>query len=401
MTYSIIMSGGYGTRFWPMSRKNMPKQCLSIFSDKPLVQEIVDVYSKFGSKIYMATGDHLHGHFNKILKDVEYALEPEARNTAACIGLAIAKIINDGGDKEDVVIIGTADHIFRDPDLYIEHLKFAEELARQGYIVQLGIKPTRIETGFGYIELGDQFSIKDDIEAYRIRSFKEKPDHSTARRYIESGNFLWNSGIFISKISVMLEEMQTYMPGLYAGINAIIASGYDEKVIKKIFADLEKISIDYGIIEKTRRNIMIKGNFPWDDIGDWGALERAFPKDGDKNIIHVPKIDDFEGDAKNCIIFSSRRKIHAEMVEGLIIVDTEDATLICDKEKAQDVKKVLDKLNESGLSKYTVDIVKNYSPETIVVDSNDCDVESDGVLALVGVVNLEIRRTKDELIVKG
>jgi len=374
----------------------MPKQCLSLFTSTPIIQEVVNVYNQIVplEQMYIATGEHLHSHFKKILQKVKYVIEPTAKNTAACIGLSLAEIKKEVDD--DVVIIATADHIFRDPQSYKKHLEIAVQLAEQGNIVQLGITPSRIETGFGYIELGEKLHDVDTIETYKVASFKEKPDFNVAKKYVDSGRFLWNSGIFISKISVLMGEFQRFLPNLHSGLQRIMQEKYDSKIIVEVFDSLESISIDYGIIEKTRKTVMIKGTFPWDDIGDWASLERVFPRDEHKNIV----LGSHSGTAKNCIIYGERRNIITDTTEELIIVDTEDATLVCDKDRAQDVKKIVDLLINADLKAYTEDLVKKYSHHNISIDTENCSVESDGVVALIGVTNIDLVRTKDSLIIK-
>jgi len=400
MVYCIIMAGGSGSRFWPKSRKNIPKQCLSIFTEKSIFEETIELYSNLVDRkeFYIATGNHLYNHLKKIVPDVNYVLEPMAKNTAACIGLAAVSILKKSR-PDDIIIIDTSDHIYRDPENYFKHVEVGIKAAEQGNIVQFGIKPTRIEIGFGYIEIGEEVIVEDEVHVHNVVSFKEKPNFKVAKEYVNSGRFLWNSGIFISRIDVLLDEFKIFMPELYDGLMKIKESGFDKKIITEVFESLESVPIDVGVIEKTSKNLVIIGEFPWDDIGDWSAIDRAMPRDINKNVIK--SASGFEGVAKNCIIFSDIRKVICEFVEELIIVDTEDATLICDKSRAQDVKKVVDLLMNADLAEYTIDFVKDHTSNNIVIDSDNCEVKSDGLTALIGVNNLDIKRNKKELIIKG
>jgi mannose-1-phosphate guanylyltransferase len=263
-------------------------------------------------------------------------------------------------------------------------------------LVLIGITPTYPHTGLGYIHMGNVFD--DGIpDSYTVAGFKEKPEYRKAKEFVESGNYLWNSGIFISKCSVMLDEIRKYMPNLYNGLMQIQENNFDPEATRNIFENLESISIDYGVMEKSQNKIVLKADIAWDDIGDFGALERHFDKDEKKNVV----IGKFEGNAANCIILSQGRKIVANNVEDLVIVDTKDATLICLKENVQNIKKIIELIKEADLAEYLEDYVENPSKHIISFESAECDIETDGLIALIGVGDLEIKRTENELVIEG
>lgn len=342
------MAGGSGTRFWPLSRKEKPKQCLSIFSEKSMIQETIDRLRSLSDDINIITVKSMAKPIKELVPDVKYIIEPLPKNTAPAVGLAAIYT-----DPDAIVVIETADHVYKNVDDYINHLKKAIVWAERDYIVQIGIKPTYPETGYGYIQQG---MLLDDseIKVYKIESFREKPNKVTAEKYLRSGNFLWNSGMYIFRASVMLGEMERYMPKLYAGLMKIKQSGFDEKVIYDVFNTLpeeESTSIDFGITERTSRNLMVRGEFYWDDIGDFNAFERFFDKDKNKNVVRT---DYVSIDSRNNIIISDdgKKLVTTVGINNKIIVNTKDGVFICPKDKAQGVKKIVTLLKEKGLDKY-------------------------------------------------
>jgi mannose-1-phosphate guanylyltransferase len=394
MIHVVIMAGGSGTRFWPKSRKNIPKQCIKITSEKPMIVETVERLEALAPKsnIYIATGSHLEKPIRKILPDVNYVIEPCARNTAACIGLSAAAIAKK--DKDAVMVIETTDHVYSDVDAYIENLKAGVEMAKENKIVLIGIKPTFPHTGLGYIHQGNL--VKDDeIKIYEIVEFKEKPDLKTAKEFLESGDYLWNSGIFISRVDVMLEAIKTYMPELYSSLMKIQESDFNEDILKQEFEALENISIDYGVMEKANNTVVIRGEFPWDDVGDWKAMERVHGKDENGNII----IGEHKGDAKNCIIIGDGKPIETGEIENLIIVDTKDCLLVCSKDRCQEVKKIVEILEKDPyLAKYTEDIQNNFEFHKLSVDCENLEVKSDGIVATIDVDNIHVEKNSIILI---
>jgi len=348
MNHAVIMAGGYGERFWPLSRKSRPKQCVAIHSDKPMIQETVDrLTDLFGSEIYISTGQEMADAVKKINSEMKFIVEPMARNTAACIGLSAVKLLSI--DEDAVMFLETADHIYDDVKKYLGNIQIAlDEAKKNDKIILIGIKPTHAHTGLGYIEMGDNIS----GNFYDVNCFKEKPDLKTAEEYVESGKYLWNSGMFIAKCSVMLDEIKKNMPEHYEALIKIKESGFDEKVLLEEFSKMEKISIDYGVMEKSTETSVLNADMHWDDIGDLAAYERFVEKNDDGNFC-VPGSECVSEDSSGNIIVSSKDKMVSLVgVKDLIVAVTDDAVLVCDKNKAQDVKKIVAKLKESNNKKY-------------------------------------------------
>jgi mannose-1-phosphate guanylyltransferase len=390
MTYIVIMAGGSGTRFWPKSRKNIPKQCISITSEKPMIQETVERLERLTERknIYIATGSNLEKPIKKILPDINFVIEPCAKNTAACIGLSAIAIAKK--DPEAVMVIETADHTYSDVDSYIANLSEGVEMAKENKIVLIGIKPTFPHTGYGYIHQGELIK-ENEIKIYEIAEFKEKPDLKTAKEFLENGNYLWNSGIFISKVNIMLNAIQRYMPNLYRSLINISNSNFNQEVLEKEFNNLESISIDYGVMERATNTVVLRGEFPWDDVGDWKAMERIYPKDEKGNIV----LADHRGDARNCIIIGNGKPIETGDIEDLIIIDTKDCLLVCDKDRCQEVKKIIEILeNDPKLKKYAEDIQNEAEFHQISLSCEDLEVQGKGVIATIGVDNLYIEKNE-------
>jgi mannose-1-phosphate guanylyltransferase len=344
--------------------------------------------------IYVSTGKHLASILKNLLPDVKFAIEPMAKNTAACIGLSAIKVMED--DPDAIMFIETTDHIYKDEDLYIKHIKAAEKMAEQDNIVLIGIKPTHPHTGFGYIHQGELLKTIDGVYIYQLKEFKEKPNLITAKRFLESGDYLWNSGMFIAKVSVMLETMKKHMPELYEALMKIKQSCFSEKVLREEFEKLESISIDYGIMEKAENTVVVRGEMHWDDIGDWDAMERVHRKDTNGNVINAL----FEGSASNCIIFGdTNRTIKAENIDNIIIVDTKDSLLVCKKKESQKAKDAVQKIIGKNPALFR-DYTNNPQKLWININSNNCTVKGDYVIATIDVENLSIEKKEDEIIIK-
>ena len=394
--FGVIMAGGSGTRFWPYSRKNRPKQLLKIFSDVPMIQETVERLAPLipQEKIYISTNQHLAQLMQEQLKDVQYVIEPVARNTAACIGLSAITIMEENPDA--IMFIETADHVYKDESAYLDTVRKAVIAARKDKIVLIGIEPTNPHTDLGYIKAGEAFS--DDVPStHLIESFKEKPDLKTAKKFLEERGYFWNSGMFISKCSVMLEEIRLYLPQLYEGLQQIRQSGFDSEITKEVFEQFENTSIDYGVMEKSRNTVVVTTDMAWDDVGDFSALERSLPKDDRNNV----SIGNYEGNAKGCILLSQTRKIVVNHVHDIVVADTPDVTLICTKQDIQKIKRAIEKVQEADLGAYFEDYVKKPSKNIISHHADTCEVETDGLMVLIGVENLEIHRNNTTLNIEG
>ncbi len=362
--FAIIMAGGSGTRFWPASRQHLPKQFLNITSDKSMLEETVNRILPViqEDNIYTVVGN-LHAKLtNKILGETKshVIVEPVGRNTAPCIGLAA--LYARRRDENAPMFVLPADHFIANQSEFIETLKSASEVSKQGAIVTLGITPTRPETGYGYIEINSEcdglspLSPSEEIKlrqvaalqnCFRVERFVEKPDAETALKYMTGGRHLWNSGIFIFTAKTILEEIEKCLPLLYAGLQEIdksIGKGDEQNTIDKVYKGIESISIDYGVMEKTSAPIYVfKSDFGWSDVGSWQALYelRENEYDADKNLL----LGDVRAiDSKNNLVYSNTKRLIALLgVEGLVITDTDDALLIADIKRSQDVKKFSEK----------------------------------------------------------
>ncbi|MBO0722756.1 MAG: mannose-1-phosphate guanylyltransferase [Blastocatellia bacterium] len=344
--FAVIMAGGSGTRFWPASREHLPKQFLRITSERTMIEETVRRVEHFArpDRVFVVVGRAHSEIAGRLLTGTEARIlsEPMGRNTAACIGLAALHLKRLGEDEPIVVL--PADHFIPDVDKFSETIRAAAEVARSGAIVTLGIAPTRPETGYGYIQaVGVAQREGRSQSCFEVERFVEKPNYETAINYLTSGNFLWNSGIFIFTAGAILSELETCMPELYRGLGeideAIDAPAYDE-VVERVYAKLKSISIDYGVMEKTSRPIYVfKADFGWSDVGSWQALYelRQGEYDGEGNLLigEAAVVD-----AKRNLVYSStRRRVALLGVEGLVVVDTPDALLVADIDRSQDVKK--------------------------------------------------------------
>lgn len=345
--YAIIMAGGVGSRFWPKSREKMPKQLLKIFGDNTMIQDTVKRISKFikYENIIVVT--------NKIQRDGVLAQLPElpleniisepfGRNTAICVGLASLIISKRKSDAVSIVL--PADHLIKDDESFINIMKNAADFAHKSKaLMTIGIQPTRPETGYGYIQR-EELEVSKNI--FKVKTFAEKPNHQTAVRFLESGDFLWNSGMFIWRVDTVLHELMQYLPDTYNGLQkiekALNTSDFD-KVLEKVYGMAMNISVDYGIMEKSKNVYVIKSTFDWSDVGSWEEVYLLSNKDIDGNFVDG---DIFLDDVKNSYISSNKKFISVSGIDNLIIIDTDDALLICDRNKSQDVKKIVDFLKK-------------------------------------------------------
>ena len=287
--FVVIMAGGVGSRFWPSSKKEKPKQLIRIFGENTMIQDTVDRLDGFVKKenIYVITNELQKPRVVEQLDDVpeeNIIAEPFGKNTAACIGLA--SILIHKKSKNAITIILPADHLIKDKKEFQETIDRAAKFAESSdSLVTIGIKPTRPETGYGYIQFIDD-EVAEGI--YKVQTFAEKPNISTAKRFIESGDFLWNSGMFIWKTEVILNEISIYLPELYEGllnIESAIGAETFKEVLTNVYGQLINVSIDYGIMEKSSKVYLTKGEFSWSDVGSWEEVYQLSDKDEDGNAI--------------------------------------------------------------------------------------------------------------------
>lgn len=351
---ALIMAGGHGERFWPRSRKTLPKQFLSLTnSPKTMIQLTVERILPLVDMedIYISTNkDYKDLILNQLpeLPAENIICEPVGKNTAPCIGLGAIHVNSKYEDA--LMIVLPSDHLIKHDDIFIETLQNACDVAEaDNNLVTIGITPNCPETGYGYINFNPNETIKS---SFAVSKFVEKPSFTIAKQYLESGEYLWNSGMFVWKVSTILKSIHNYLPETYNGLvnikAALRTSTYDNVLLKE-FIQFSADSIDYGIMEKSSNIYVVPGNFGWDDVGSWLAVERIKPIDSDDNII-TGNVTSYN--TQNCIIEADNKLIATVGIKDLIIVDTEDATLICSKTSSGNIKELLKLLREEKKDKY-------------------------------------------------
>lgn len=351
---AIIMAGGKGERFWPMSRTNMPKQFLTLAHEKlSMIQLTVNRIKEIVEEedIYVVTSETYKEIIYKQLPNIKkenILFEPKRRNTAPCIGLATAVIKKRYEDANIIVL--ASDHVIGNNKLFINNLELALECAKEQNIVTLGIVPTYTETGYGYIKLGEKDNRYNSI--YKVDKFVEKPNYELAKQYCSSGNYLWNSGMFICENSVMYNSIKEYMPELFKSIEIIykdVDTENFEETLKKEFDKIEAESIDYGVMEKASNIYVIPGNFGWDDVGSWLSVERLNLADNNNNIIkgNIVSIDS----SNNIMINKTNNLLATSGLENMVVINTEDAILVMTKESTSNIKALIKKIEEKESNK--------------------------------------------------
>lgn len=351
---ALIMAGGQGERFWPKSRRDMPKQFLSLTNDgKTMIQLTVErILPLVDMKdIYIAANRDYKRLVKEQLPELpeeNILCEPMGRNTAPCIGLGAVHIEKKYGDA--VMIVLPSDHLIKYNSIFLHTLEDACEVAEQGdHLITLGIAPDRPETGYGYIKFCPERKLG---RALAVEQFVEKPDLETAKTYLASEQYLWNSGMFIWKTSAILENLKTHLPKTYEGlrrIQAAIGTAEEPQVLEQEFQAFKSESIDYGVMEKAKDIYILSGSFGWDDVGSWLAVRRLKTSDEFGNVLDGNTVT---VNTRNTIIQGDKRLIAAVGLENIIIVDTQDALLICEKDHAGDIRKVLENLKMCNRTEY-------------------------------------------------
>lgn len=357
MLTPIILSGGSGTRLWPVSRKNLPKQFLSLAGQGTLFQQTLlrtQMLSDVDAPIVIASEDHRFLAAEQLLEaGIEHGtivLEPMGRNTAPAIALGALQAI--ARDPEALLLVLPADHLIGDNQSFIDAVQSALPVAREGWLVTFGIRPDRPETGFGYIRRAEAIG----EGAFRVAQFVEKPALATAESYLADGSYDWNSGMFLFKASRYLEELGQHAPDMLATVRAAHASARADLDFVRIdataFAKVPDNSIDYAVMERTQRAAIIPVPCDWSDIGSWSALWLAGVRDACGNLREG---DTIAVDTSNSLLRSHERHLLATVgVDNLIVVTTPDATLVAHRDAAQDVKRVVDELKAAGRSEHSL-----------------------------------------------
>ena len=346
MVYSVIMAGGVGSRFWPMSRRAKPKHLLPLIDGVPLIEATINRVLPLTPKenLLIVTNKFQHRRIAGTLpwlEDSSFILEPFGRNTAACIGLAAINIRKR--DPNAVMVVLPADHIIENVEEFHKCLQKAIGVAKdEGCLVTIGIPPTRPETGYGYIQRNG--CTDGDLSICKVKTFAEKPNFETAKRFLDSGDFYWNSGVFIWRTDVIMKYFEELMPDHYFQLCKIekrIDTENYYKYLRKAYRSIRSISIDYGIMERAEIVKVIEGNFGWGDIGSWEEAYRRSEKDKNGN---AAKGEHFFLNSKNCYVNSPKKFTAVVGLENVIIVESNNALLVCHRDQAQEVKKVVEKL---------------------------------------------------------
>jgi mannose-1-phosphate guanylyltransferase len=355
MFYAVIMAGGSGTRLWPLSRKKCPKQALTLIGDRSMLNHAVDrIVPLFGAgRIVVVTRDEhrpmLAGQTPE-LPAKNFIVEPEGRGTAPAIGLAAIHLRRQ--DPKAIMAVLTADHFISIQDRFRQVLSAAARVAEDGHMVTLGIKPSSPSTGFGYIKQGKSLKETDGFPVFSVEKFIEKPDLPTATTMVETGEYSWNSGMFIWRIDRILEEFKRQMPAFYAQLMEVDAAlgtpGYDA-VMSRVWPKVKKETIDYGIMEGAENVAVIPVDIGWTDVGSWASLFELLSRDANGNTV----VGEHLGiGTANTLVFGKKRLIATIGVKDMIIVDTDDAVLVCPIDHEQKVRDIVDRLKKDGLEKW-------------------------------------------------
>ncbi len=351
---ALIMAGGRGERFWPRSRRNMPKQFLSLTDDgKSMIQLTVERILPMvePEDIFIATNrDYAELVREQLpsLPEGNILCEPVGKNTAPCIGLGAVHMEKRYGDA--MMFVLPSDHLIKYNKIFLNTLEDACETAEQGdNLVTLGIAPDSPETGYGYIKFQPDITLG---HAFSVEKFVEKPDLETAKGYLASEQYLWNSGMFVWKVSTILKNLEAYLPETFEGlrrIEASIGTETEEQVLEREFKAFRSESIDYGVMEKAKHIYILSGAFGWDDVGSWLAVGRIKKSNEFGNVVDGNAVT---VETKNTIIQGGSKLIAAVGLENMIVVDTDDALLICDRDHAGEIKKVLENLKICNRTEY-------------------------------------------------
>jgi mannose-1-phosphate guanylyltransferase / mannose-6-phosphate isomerase len=375
--HAVILAGGSGSRLWPLSRQDLPKQFLVLDGAGSLLQTTIDRLSPTiePKNVLIVTQEaHAKGEAYHALLAYRSLFEPIGRNTAPAIALAAAYLMKDGADP--VMVVLPSDHVIKEETRFRALLDMAIQEAQSGKLVTFGIQPTRPDTGFGYIKtkvlstecrvpsekaasgsarnsaLSTQNSVSQNC-IYEVERFTEKPDHATAERFLREGNYFWNSGMFVWRTSVILAEMQKYLPAVYQIVQTIVAESRAgatfQQAVEKHFPAMPSISIDYGVLEKSDRVSLIPCDIGWNDVGSWQAVHEISPKDENGNALQGNVI---AVDCKNSLIRAEKRLVAAIGLEDLCVIETADAVLISKSDQTQDVRKVVDALQQRGATEH-------------------------------------------------
>ena len=344
MIVPVILTGGSGTRLWPLSRTFFPKQFINLVNDTTLFQDTIMRLPKEVSEPLIICNEAHRFIVAEQLRQIESGnigiiLEPVGKNTAPAIAIAAMKLLND--NKDPILLVLSSDHLIKNNQKFHNSIIVANEIAEQKKLVAIGVEPSAAETGYGYIEIDNS----DKSEYYNITSFTEKPNQKNAKKYLDSGNYLWNSGIFLFRASVYLRELEKFEPEIYTACKKSSKSVNIDSDFVRLdnihFRKCPSKSIDYAVMEKTNDAVVVPFNGVWSDIGSWDTLWKAKPKDTNNNVIEGDVILD---KVSNSYVYSSNRLVSATNLSDLIIIDTQDALLVSSKKSSQNINNIVEKL---------------------------------------------------------
>ena len=349
----VILAGGSGTRFWPYSRHSNPKQLLNIVGEKPMLQMTIERLEKIKkiTDIYIVTRQDL---YDRIIKEIDgidknkVIVEPSGKNTAPAIGMMAAYFAME--DPNDIMGVFPADHLIVGHRKFEKAINTAYHLAKKGKnLVTIGIKPNRPSTGYGYIQY-DEKSEQDHIDAYHVKTFAEKPHKKLAERFVASGDFLWNAGMFFWRVGTFMDSLEEHIPDLVESLNKIAPKIHSGESFDDLWDFIEPESIDYGLLEKATNIYVISGEFKWNDIGSWNALYHILNSDKNGNIVRG---NGKVMNANNNLIHSSEKFTAIIGLDDVVVVNTDDATLVIHKDKVEDVKDLVEFLKSNDQKKLT------------------------------------------------
>jgi len=356
MIVPVILAGGSGTRLWPLSREMYPKQLINLINEKTMLQETIMRLSgleNIGDPIVICNDNHrfmVAEQLREIKVTAEsILLEPVGRNTAPALAIAALKLLSQG--LNPLLLVLPADHIMKDVSAFHDALNSGESFAQEGFLITFGIVPEMAEIGYGYIRKGDQLSGPGSTEVFKIAEFVEKPDKKTAEAYFKSGRYCWNSGMFMFQASQVIKELKKYAPEIVEACERTLNSGKEDLDFFRLDAEAFKAcpsnSIDYALMERTDKGVVVSLNVGWDDLGSWEALWKVGKKDENGNVIQG---DVLTHDVKNSYLKATHRMVAAVGLENHIIIETSDAVLVSPRDRVQEVKQFVDQLKSNKRS---------------------------------------------------
>lgn len=352
--FIIILAGGKGERFWPASRVNKPKQLLSLISHKTMLQETIERTLKLVplERTFIVTNNNLAGLIQTSLPEFtteNFIIEPEGKNTAPAICLAAANIVARYGDG--IIFVLASDHYISPTDIFIDALKSAKEVVvNSDRLVLLGIQPTRPETAYGYIQVGEKLMEYNGIKSHIVQSFREKPSRVKAQEFYLSGNYLWNSGNFIMRAGKVLDEAEKYMPELARGMKQYISEYQSPSagaILERVFRQAQSTSFDYGVLEKSDQVAVLWGTFQWDDVGSWSAIERILQKEAHNNVIHGVGQTFLDESYETTVYNDAPGLVVLSGVSDIVVVRLEDVVLVISKTRTDQLRELVAKLREN------------------------------------------------------